>query len=173
MFSLQGKNIKLRAMEPSDIDTLYEWENAPDIWHYGETLTPFSKFHLEQFILNSNCNIYLDRQLRLIITDIKGSSTGIIDLFDFDAHHRRAAIGILIAKQHRNKGYATDALDAIIEYGKNVLSLHQLYCNITTDNETSIKLFKSKGFEVAGVKKQWKWINNQWKDEYTLQLIFK
>ena len=45
---LTGKNLTLRALEPSDVDFFYEWENNEKLWHLSNTITPFSRFTLEQ-----------------------------------------------------------------------------------------------------------------------------
>ncbi len=174
MEMLKGKNLQLRALEPEDIDLLYQWENDTNMWTLGNTTTPFSKFHLEQFILNSQNDIYSDKQIRLMIELHKknNETIGCIDLFDFNPKNLRAGIGILIAKKYRSKGYGSQALDLVIRYCRNTLNLHQLYCNIGIDNPESLKLFEKKGFKSIGNKKQWIRKNDKWIDEYMLQLIF-
>ena len=68
---------------------------------------------------------------------------GCLDIFDFDPNHLRAGIGILIAdKSNRKKGYASEALEILTEYCFHSLNLHQLYCNITIENESSLLLFQ-------------------------------
>ncbi len=172
-----GENLALRALEPTDIDILYKWENDTEIWHLSNTLTPFSRFVLEQYLMNAHEDIYTSKQLRLMIDLIKTESEcktiGSIDLFNFSPHHKRAGIGILITKQERGKGYASEALELIIKYSFETLNLHQLYCNISEDNEKSMKLFQKHAFKIIGNKKQWLRIKNKWMDEYILQLIRK
>lgn len=171
---LQTYSIELRALEPSDIDILYNWENDQKLWHLSNTVAPFSKFILEQYIMNAEQDIFTAKQLRLMIdkSEKKIKSTiGAIDLFDFDPVNHRAGVGILIKKSEQKKGYATQALEILIEYSFNVLQLHQIYCNITTDNLPSLELFKKQNFEIIGIKKEWLFIKDQWVDEYILQLI--
>jgi diamine N-acetyltransferase len=52
-----------------------------------------------------------------------------------------------------------------------VLDLHQLFANITQDNKKSITLFTCNGFKKCGVKKDWLFINGEYKNELTFQLI--
>ena len=160
-------------MEPSDIELMYQWENDPETWTYSNTHTPFSRFHLEQFIMDSHCDVYTDKQLRLMIMNPENETVGCVDIFEFDPNNRRAGLGILIAKDHRKKGYAAETLDIIIDYARNTLHLHQLFCNIAADNKKSIQLFTGKGFLEAGVKKEWILINNSYVDELLFQLIFE
>jgi len=169
-----GDKIVLRALEPDDIDLLYQWENDRTSWHLSNTLTPFSRFALEQYIMTADQDIFAVKQLRLMIdkTGSKGKECiGAIDLFDFDPVNKRAGIGILINKNERNKGFASEALKLLIQYCFNTLELHQLYCNIETTNTGSIKLFQNQDFEIVGNKKDWIRKNSQWTDEYFLQLI--
>jgi diamine N-acetyltransferase len=171
---ITGKKVVLRALEPSDADILYQWENDMSVWHLSTTLAPFSRFTLEQYILNT-ADIYTNRQVRFMIDDTgrdKAQQTiGAVDLFDFEPVHQRAGIGILIHQDYRGKGYASEALDLLIDYAFNTLQLHQVFCNISPDNHDSLNLFRSKGFILAGTKKDWNKIRNTWYDECLYQLI--
>lgn len=169
---LYGIKIKLRALELSDINLLYKWENDMSIWKVSNTVTPFSRQAIKEYI-KSVRDIYADKQLRLMIClASKGSPIGCIDLFDFDPNNLRAGVGILIGEpSQRQKGYASEAIGLLVNYCFTTLNLHQLYCNIPFDNEVSVKLFKKHGFRVIGVKKDWIRTGAEWMDEYILQLV--
>jgi diamine N-acetyltransferase len=169
---LENNTVRLRALEPTDLKLLYTWENDSSIWEVSHTIKPFSIFVLKQYLESSHLDIYETKQLRLVIENkTSNEPVGLIDLFDFDPHHRRAGIGILINKINQQKGYASEALTTLCNYAFKVLQVHQLYCNITSTNENSIRLFKKHGFEVVGLKKDWISTSNGWKDEYLLQKI--
>jgi len=171
---LEGKNLILRALEPSDVDLLYEWENNEKLWYLSNTITPFSRFILEQYILNSHQDIYTTKQLRLMIDkkeSAQNETIGSIDLFDFDPSNKRAGIGILINDNEQNKGYASEALELLISYCFSTLQLHQIYCNISADNQVSLQLFKKHNFNSVGLKKEWIFVKGRWVDEYIFQLI--
>ena len=169
---MEGEKVRLRPLEPEDLDLLYQWENDTSIWTISHTATPFSKNTLREYI-RSIQDIYADKQLRLMIEEkTHYFPIGCIDLFDFDPKNRKAGIGILIAdKAFEGKGMASESLSLIKDYAFDTLSLNQLYCNIITDNERSIKLFQKLNFKVCGTKEQWILENGSWKDEYILQCI--
>src|SRR4030042_3324224 len=97
---MKYKEIRLRALEPEDLELLYEWENNNSYWIISNTVTPFSKYTLKRYLRNSHKNIYETGQLRLMIDHISDKVTiGTIDIFDFDAFHNRAGLGILIANE--------------------------------------------------------------------------
>jgi diamine N-acetyltransferase len=171
---MNGKSVKLRAVEIADLDLLYKWENDSSVWHISNTTTPFSRYLLEEYIANANLDIYSTKQLRLMIEQLESrAAIGCIDLFDFDPLNRRAGVGILICSEQRNKGFASEALGLLIGYGFDILNLQQLYCNILADNTDSLKLFEKSGFERIGLKKKWILMKDLWFDEYMLQLIRK
>jgi diamine N-acetyltransferase len=168
---LEGENIKLRALEPEDLDLFYQWENDSTIWKISQTYTPFSKHILSRYLENAHQDIFTAKQLRLII-EKDGVSIGTIELFDFEPIHMRAGLGIWIVQESdRRKGYAKEALRLMIEYAFFKLQLNQLYCNISASNQPSINLFSSLDFMLIGAKKKWNKSPNGWEDELMFQLL--
>lgn len=167
--------VKLRAIEKSDLECLYNWENDPSNWSYSYTYTPFSKDVLKLYIEQAGQDIYTSKQLRLMIDLEDNGATrtiGCVDLFDFEPRHQRAGVGILIGNEaDRKNGHASEALKQLITYAFTTLNLNQLFCNIAIDNTASLALFTKHGFSITGTKKQWLHINNNWVDEHTLQLL--
>lgn len=172
---LSTENIVLRAVEPEDLEILYKWENIADLWMHGNTLAPYSKLVLRQYINDAlTMDIYQSRQLRLMIDNKEKNETiGTIDLYDIDAHNRRAGIGILIDEAHRRNGYAFQALNLMADYAFNFLALHQLYAYIAVNNSNSLQLFAKAGYKKVGVLKQWVQRGKVFEDVQLSQLINK
>jgi diamine N-acetyltransferase len=170
---MKYKDIRLRALEPEDLELLYSWENNLSYWILSSTVVPFSKYTLKLYLENSHKDIYETGQLRLMIEHISDNATiGTIDIFDFDPFHKRAGVGILIANEdYRRKGFATMALKCLIDYCFGTLQVHQLFCNILTNNCESMELFKKTGFVQSGIKKDWIKTSDGYLDEYLFQLI--
>jgi diamine N-acetyltransferase len=170
---MKYEKIRLRAIEPEDLELLYEWENIGDYWVISNTVSPFSRFTLKRYIENSHKNIYETGQLRLMIDHIEDNATiGTIDIFEFDPFHKRAGVGILLANEsYRRKGYASMSLVCLINYCFKTLQLHQLYCNILSTNKESLELFKKHGFIQTGIKKDWILTEKGYLDEFIFQLI--
>lgn len=163
--------IRLRALEPSDLELLYLWENDPDVWRVSGTLAPISRERLARFIEEQNYDIYATRQMRLII-EAEGITIGSLDIFDFDPTHRRFGIGILIYdKNNREKGYAKEAIMSAIDYGRNTLNLKQIWANIAIDNIASIALFESCGFKQSAHRREWINRGGEFIDELEYQLL--
>ena len=169
---LTNKKIHFRALEPKDIDFLFAVENDESYWEVSSTQVPFSRFILEQYIANAHQDIHEVKQLRLIIVENETKKNiGFIDLFDFNPQHKRAGVGILVIESEQHKGYASEALQLLINYSFKQLNLHQLFANITSDNAKSLALFRKYNFKEVGTKKEWIFSNGIFKDEILLQLI--
>lgn len=169
---LSNHIVNLRPLEPEDIELLYQWENNAEVWQVSNTLTPFSKYILAQYIRNSDRDIYESKQLRLMIENTEGKTVGAIDLFDFDPYHQRAGVGILVYNpDDRRNGYASAAIEVLKSYCKQQLGLHQLYANITAENKSSIELFEKQGFDTVGLKREWVRSLEKRKDEWLYQCL--
>ena len=71
-------------MEPEDLDLLYEVENNPALWGLGITNVPYSRYVLHDYLSQSSGDIYVDKQVRLMIENTLGQVVGMIDLTTFD-----------------------------------------------------------------------------------------
>ncbi|AWG23731.1 GNAT family N-acetyltransferase [Flavobacterium kingsejongi] len=173
MITLQGKTIYLRALEPEDLEFVYAIENDEAVWEVSNTQTPYSRFLIKQYLENAQQDIYEARQLRLAICENNSfKAIGLIDLFEYDPRNQRAGIGIVIQKgEDRNQGIGSQALGLLVQYAFSHLNLHQLFANISSENEISIKLFTNFGFEKIGIKKQWNRVATGYTDEILYQLI--
>ena len=170
---LENEKIKLRAPEPEDLDILYKWENDTELWHLGSTLAPYSRFDLKQYLLSAK-DIYEAKQLRLIIETknaLHNTTIGTIDLYDFDPHNSRAAVGIMIDKAYQQNGFATETLSLLCKYAFSFLKLHQLYAYIPANNKPSIKLFERCGFKEKGLLPDWQQTTNGYENVLIVSLI--
>lgn len=172
MMTLKGEHIYLRALEPEDLEFIHTIENDESVWQISNTITPYSKFLIKQYLKQSHKDIFEVKQLRLVISSYDDVALGMIDLFDFDFKNSRAGVGILVKELNdRAKGFGSEALKLLINYSFTHLGLHQLYCNVSEENDISIKLFTKQGFKKIGLKKDWILVNGSYKNEYIFQLI--
>ena len=153
---LENDNIRLRPIEPEDLEMLYQWENNSLLWEASDTHTPYSRYAIKQYIANSKQDIYEDRQLRLmIVRKSTGESAGTVDLFDFDLHNSRVSLGLFVDPSFQGNGYAKQALHLIEMYVFDFLKINQLYVHIACTNVVTLRLFEQGGYEKNGILKQW------------------
>lgn len=170
--NIEGTVCRLRALEIEDIEAMYGWENDTEVWRVSGSVAPFSRNVLRRLIDEQQFDIYATRQMRLVIEcTTSGEAVGAVDLFEFDPHHRRAGVGIIVAPPYRRQGYALDALLTLERYAKEVLMLHQLWCSAGADNEASLSLFAKAGYAECGRRREWILSTDGATDEVLMQKI--
>ena len=89
----QHVEVRLRAMEPEDLDMLYHIENDRSLWNISATNVPYSRYALHNYIADAKNDIYIDGQLRMMIENREQEIVGVIDLVNFDPKHRTGGNG--------------------------------------------------------------------------------
>lgn len=169
---LMNERIYLRAVEPEDLDIMYEMENDPAMWDISNFTVPYSRYVLRQYIECSQCDVFSDKQLRLMIVRKEDNCIlGTLDITDFVPLHMRGEVGVAIYKDYRQQGYAADALNLLCDYAFRFLSLTQLVAHVAVDNEPCMKLFASCGFTACGLLKKWLLVEGEYKDVALLQRL--
>ena len=170
---LSNEQITLRALEPTDLDTLYRWENDTTLWAVSATAAPYSRETLWHYLEGYTGDIYAQRQLRLMITlSADGTPVGTIDFLNFDPLNNRAELGLFIDGNYRGQGLGRKALDLLTAYARDHIGLRQLYVFIALDNEVCLKLFEDYGYSRVGVLKSWVKRGSTYRDVALLQMLF-
>lgn len=181
--NIEGTIVRLRAVEPEDAELLYAWENDSSLWSVSGTTEPFSREQMVRFVERQldGGDLLRTGQLRLMIetkpddrtAPDAGRTVGTIDLFEYDPVARRAGVGILVyGSDDRRRGYASDAVETLCRYAREVLGLHQLWCSVGARNEASLRLFHRAGFVACGIRRDWHRTPHGYEDEAMLQRIF-
>lgn len=165
------EKLNLRPLEPEDLDILYSIENDMELWTVGYTSAPYSRYLLRDYIAKSTCDIYADRQVRLIAEDSSRNVVGIVDLSAYEPQHNRAEIGLVVIGKYRNKGYGREIVEMVADYGRRIIHLHQLYAVINPSNEAALAMFRSVGFSHSVTLPSWIYDGEKYADAMFLQLF--
>ena len=164
--------IRLRALEPEDLDLLYKIENDMTLWNVGATNVPYSRYTLHDYIATASNDIYVDRQVRMMVENLSGETVGIVDLVNFDPNNCRAEVGLIILNVFRRQGYGSSVLTAIADYALHTLHLHQLFAYVDAKNEASLKLFRKQGYKSSSMIRDWLYDGREYRDAVLMQLVF-
>lgn len=168
--------MRLTALEPEDLELLYNIENNRSQWCVSSANVPYSRYALRDYIANQNYDIYADKQVRFVVrvgeegekpSDMK--AIGLADLFDFSPEHQRAEVGLAITATETGRGYGKEAMRQLTEYAAEVLHLHAVYAVVPVDNEASIAMLRACGFSEEHFLREWLRSNDGWKDALFMQ----
>ena len=169
---LSNGTVTLRALEPTDLEALYRWENDTALWAVSDTIAPYSRESLWNYLENYTGDLYAQRQLRLMVTLADdGTPAGTIDFLNFDPLNNRAELGLFIASELRGKGLGRQALELLTAYARDHLGLRELHVFIAIDNEVCLKLFEDFGYRRVGVLQSWVKRGSNYRDVAILQMI--
>jgi diamine N-acetyltransferase len=170
---LRNHIIALRALEPTDLETLYGWENDTRLWTVSDTIAPYSREALWRYLEDYTGDIYAQRQLRLMVTLIEdGTAVGTVDFLNFDPLNNRAELGLFIDEAHRGKGLGRQALELLTAYARDHIGLRQLYVYISLNNKVCLDLFERFGYQRVGVLQAWVKRGTTYHDVALLQMLF-
>lgn len=147
-------SVKLRALEPEDLELIHTIENDASLWVWGAMSQPLSRYTVHQFLASQHSDIYQDGQLRLVITADE-KPVGIIDLTDFSPHHLRAEVGVVVLPEYHHCGIASEALRQIAQYATQHLHLITLYAYVAEDNQAAQMLFRHAGYTAVASLPRW------------------
>lgn len=168
---LKSNKIKLRAVEPEDLDLMYLVENDTELWRCGQTTVPFSHYALKQYIAETTNDFFHDRQLRLVIEKADGTSVGFVDLQNYNPQHHRAEVGIVIVPEQQRQGLASEALRLLAGYVSVHLGIHQLYALVPEENEASVALFEKCSYKKTATLQDWLNSPTGWQSVVVFQKI--
>ena len=161
--------ISLRALEPEDLDLLYEMENDERVWSVSASRTHFSRFALRQYLADQPSDAFQAGELRLVITD-GNTAVGLIDLTNFSPMDGRAEVCILIHPAHRGKGYARTALGLLEDYARQFLRIRMLYALVSSrHNPVSLRLFEAAQYKSIATLPAWHNRGGEYEDVVLVQ----
>ena len=168
---ITDNRVTLRAIEPEDLDLLYRIENDKELWDVGVTNVPYSRYVLHSFLSNTTSDIYVDKQVRLVIENEAHQVVGLADLMSFDPKNSRAELGLVVLREFRNKGYAREAVLRLQEYALNTLHLHQIYAVIPIDNKASLQIFRKLNYQITAHLSDWLFDGVRYHDAVVVQHV--
>jgi RimJ/RimL family protein N-acetyltransferase len=153
---IQTKRLLLRAPLLDDAPILYELLQEKDIARTTANIPhPYPEDLAMQWIENKRYIMQEgDAEMGFLITSLEhGNVLGGIGL-RIDNEHQAAEVGYWIGKPYWGNGYATEALQAIIEYGFTQLNLNRIFADYQTDNLASRRVMEKCGMTFEGILRQ-------------------
>ncbi len=167
---LEGENIYLRPLDPDDADTFQVWFNNPELRKWMLIPLPVSKVQEKEFIENM---VKSKEDVVLSIVVKEGDRLiGNVGLHQISQTNRKAMLGIAIADPDMtSKGYGTEAMKLIIEYGFNELNLHRIWLFTHDFNERAYKAYKKLGFKDEGMWRESLYYQGKYHDQHIMGIL--
>ena len=166
---LLGEKIYLSPRNTEDVEKFTEWMNDFHTTDYTGrsayiiTLEGEKKYFEEN--IDKNYNFF-------IVTLDTDKLIGTVGLEDYNAINRTATLGIFIGdKEVRNKGYGTEAIRLILDYGFNYLNLNNIKLDVMEFNERANACYKKCGFKEYGRRRKAEFVNGKYYDRISMDIL--
>jgi RimJ/RimL family protein N-acetyltransferase len=100
-----------------------------------------------------------------------GTLVGTATLWGIDNHHRSAHLGLGLLPSARGKGYGTDVVAVLCQYGFVVRGLRRLQIETLSDNDAMLRSAERNGFVREGLLRSSAWVMGEFMDEVLLGLL--
>ena len=168
---LTGKTIRLRAITSDDLDSIKEWINDSEVTRgllvgrYPMTEETERQWIEDKMKATSSETLFT-------IETLSGDYVGGISLFKIHPVEHHAELGIVIGDKSKwSKGYATEAMELIIEYGFNQLNLNMIYLAVVVFNKRAAALYTRVGFVEEGRLRQRVYRDGSYHDELSMSML--
>lgn len=168
---LVGERIYLSPKSGSDeeIRKFTEWLNDFETTDYTGRSAQVLTLKAEKEYSDSH---YKDEANFSIVTLDEDRLIGSISLEKINHTNRTAMLGIFIGdKDYRSKGYGTEAIRLILDYGFNYLNLNSIALHVMSFNERAMKCYKKCGFKEYGRRRQCVFIDGKYYDKVGMDIL--
>ncbi len=162
----------IRFAQPEDSEAIYYYrsdfiENKYQGWHPDsvEEVREYIKHMPQTFDVADVC-------LQLVIIRlIDNRLIGDMGIIFSNHDNMQAEIGCTLHKHFQGKGYATEALKAIVDYLFLSLKKHRVMASIDPRNTSSLQLIERLGFRKEGHFKESYFLRGEWVDDIIYAIL--
>lgn len=166
--NLKTERLHIRPAHIEDKESIFNYRSDPETYKYLSRI-PKSVDDIALLIENASSEIdvpgtwfqmvVLERTTNRLIGDVG------IHFLKSDTENKQVEIGYTLDREFRGKGYATEALTAVIDYLFHSLNKHRIVASIDPTNSASISLVERLGFRKEAHFVESLFFHGKWVDD--------
>ena len=150
---LIGENVFLGPVSKEYIPKLVRWMNDLEVVKYTCQASLMHTEEIEKQFLENAAKSQTHYYFGIFLNN--GELIGGIGLTELSSVNRTAILGITIGeKKLWSKGYGTEAITLLLDYGFNVLNLNNIMLTVFEFNPRAIKAYEKSGFKAIGRRRE-------------------
>lgn len=171
---LETTRLIMRRVDNEDLDQLYKLLSDPEVAKYDYFYPVKSTKEAIKFIERYKEELEDKEEITWgIVQKETNKLIGTCCLGDFEEGARRSEIGYSVIQSEWGKGYATEAIKAVIDFGFNNMNLNRIEATITPGNDASVKVLKKLNFKQEGIVRERDLIKGKLEDGIIMALLKK
>jgi len=164
---LEGDLVRLRALEPDDLERCYRWLNDREVTRFIEGgRYPLSTAQEREWLENATRGRHGFSDVPLAIeTKEGGVHIGNAGLHQGSPEHRTAKLGIVIGeKEYWSKSYGTDTVRTLLRFAFEQMNLNRVELGTFDFNERAQACYRKCGFVEEGRRREDRYIDGRYHD---------
>lgn len=164
-YPIRTQRLLLRPIEPGDADAMHRYKSDPDSVRfvpYG----PLDHADVERRIASTWANTRFTEEGDAVCLAVEeqasGTLLGDVVLFWRSARDRSGEVGYIFDPRCAGRGYATEAVSALLALGFDGLGLHRIAARIDERNTASSRVVERLGFRREAVLVESEWFKGEW-----------
>jgi RimJ/RimL family protein N-acetyltransferase len=147
----QGPHIRLRAVEPSDAEVFFAWNQDSEMTRDLDWLWPPASLEsVKRWAEEESRRKPANDDFFWVIQDREGQVVGCINPHHCDRRTGDFQYGVAVRREHQRKGYASEAILLMLRYFFEELRYQKVTVYINADNVASLRLHEGLGFQLEG-----------------------
>jgi RimJ/RimL family protein N-acetyltransferase len=169
---VHGEHVFLRPVEKSDATLIHRWRSDADVAVLASIAMPMSLAQVEQRAERSAENIGDERYDFVICLLDDERPIGVGMLFDLDRLNGSAELGIFIGeKAEWGKGYGTDAVNSLVDFGFGSLRLERIWLEVWTENPRAQRSYEKSGFVLEATLRHDRYEGGRFTDGHVMSIV--
>jgi RimJ/RimL family protein N-acetyltransferase len=164
-----GDKIYLRALEKADAKTVTPWFNDLEITRNLTSWRPLSLETEEGFIA-----ALADAQHDLVLGICEKSSdalVGVTGLHGFAPPDLKAMFGIMLGREHHDKGYGSEATRLMVKIAFETVNVHRVWLEVHLRNQGGLRAYEKAGFQREGLLREAVYRDGGWLDVVVMGIL--
>jgi RimJ/RimL family protein N-acetyltransferase len=169
---LVGERVRLRGVLDDDLATLARWEmDAGREATLSNWVAPMSEAAAKERIAKWSANEKDDLGFAIETLDDPPVLIGHLGLWGARPKDRCATLGIALGREYIGRGYGTDAMRVIVDYGFREMGLHRIQLAVAPFNHAGIRAYEKAGFVEEGRHRESVLHDGRWYDEVLMSVL--
>lgn len=170
---LKTNRLLLREFVPSDFADMFVFESDPEVVKYvcyGPYTEEECRRDLGYHIENQTANPRIYYHLAIVLPE-ENKLIGWCGLERISEKDRELEIGYALNRHYWGKGYATEAAEAMLQFGFKELNAHRIFATANPANKGSHRVLEKLGLQYEGCLRQQKWCRDNWRDVVVFAIL--
>lgn len=163
--AIETDRLIMREIVLRDMEAIFDIFSSENVMKYYGMFPLEEMEQAERLIINFRDGFDNEKSIRWALTlKESGEFIGTCGFHNMQIRSFRAEIGYEISEAHWNKGYITEAIRAMLEFGFGVMGLNRIEALVYPENVGSHKALEKLGFKEEGLLREYAFFREKFQD---------